>query len=58
MNSWPTAKSLWKGSVSPPSLHAQIKEGALDDEKKRLFEELLATSSNEYTGGRKKRVDN
>ena len=45
MNSWPTAKSLWKGSVSPPSLHAQIKEGALDDEKKRLFEELMQQRS-------------
>ena len=25
MNSWPTAKSLWKGSVSPPSLHAHYR---------------------------------
>ena len=45
MNSRPTAKSLWKGSVSPPSLHAQSKEGALDDEKKRLFEELMQQRS-------------
>ena len=36
----------------------KIKEGTLDEEKRVMFEELLATRSNEYTGGRKKRVDN
>lgn len=30
----------------------KIKEGTLDDEKRELFESLLATRSNEHTGGR------
>ena len=29
----------------------KIKEGTLDDEKRELFEALLATRSNEHTGG-------
>lgn len=32
----------------------KIKEGTLDNEKRELFESLVATRSNEYTGGRKK----
>ena len=36
----------------------KLKEGALDDEKKRLFEELMQQRATEHTGGRKKRVDN
>lgn len=32
----------------------KIKEG-LDDEKRELFETLLATRSNEHTGGRRKK---
>lgn len=32
----------------------KIKEGTLDDEKRELFETLLATRSNEHTGGRRK----
>ena len=31
----------------------KIKEGTLDDEKRELFESLLATRSNEHTGGRR-----
>ena len=33
----------------------KIKEGTLDDEKRVMFEALLATRSNEHTGGRKKK---
>lgn len=32
----------------------KIKEGTLDKEKRELFESLLATRSNEHTGGRRK----
>ena len=32
----------------------KIKEGTLDEEKLEMFESLLATRSNEYTGGRKR----
>ena len=32
----------------------KIKEGKLDDEKRELFEALLAGRSNEHTGGRRK----
>lgn len=34
----------------------KIKEGNLDAEKRELFESLLATRSNEHTGGRRKNV--
>ena len=33
----------------------KIKEGTLDEEKLEMFESLLATRSNEYTGGRRKK---
>ena len=33
----------------------KIKEGTLDAEKRELFESLLATRSNEHTGGRRKK---
>ena len=33
----------------------KIKEGTLDEEKRELFESLLATRSNEHTGGRRKK---
>lgn len=33
----------------------KIKEGTLDNEKQELFESLLATRSNEHTGGRRKK---
>ena len=36
----------------------KIKEGTLDEEKREMFESLLATRSNEHTGGRKKKMDN
>lgn len=32
----------------------KIKEGTLDEEKRELFESLLATRSTEHTGGRRK----
>ena len=32
----------------------KIKEGTLDAEKRELFESLLASRSNEHTGGRRK----
>lgn len=32
----------------------KIKEGTLDNEKRELFEALLASRSNEHTGGRRK----
>lgn len=32
----------------------RIKAGALDEEKKRLFEELMDSRSKEHNGGRKK----
>ena len=32
----------------------KIKAGTLDNEKRELFESLLATRSNEHTGGRRK----
>ena len=32
----------------------KIKEGTLDEEKRVMFEELLATRSAEHTGGRRK----
>ena len=35
----------------------KIKEGSLDDEKRELFEVLLATRSNEHTGGRRKKTE-
>ena len=34
----------------------KIKEGTLDEEKRELFESLLATRSNEHTGGRRKKI--
>ena len=34
----------------------KIKEGTLDNEKRELFEALLATRSNEHTGGRRKKT--
>ena len=34
----------------------KIKEGTLDEEKRELFEALLATRSNEHTGGRRKKT--
>lgn len=34
----------------------KIKEGTLDNEKRELFESLLATRSTEHTGGRKKKT--
>lgn len=33
----------------------KIKEGTLDEEKRELFESLLATRSTEHTGGRRKK---
>ena len=38
----------------------KIKEGTLDAEKRALFEALLATRSNEHTGGKKEenRINN
>lgn len=36
----------------------KIKEGTLDEEKREMFEALLATRSNEHTGGRRKKMDN
>ena len=33
----------------------KIKEGTLDEEKREMFESLLATRSNEHTGGRRKK---
>lgn len=33
----------------------KIKEGSLDEEKVRLFNELMAMRSTEHTGGRRKR---
>ena len=36
----------------------KIKEGTLDEEKQEMFESLLATRSNEYTGGRRKHSPN
>lgn len=35
----------------------KIKEGTLDDKKRELFESLLATRSNEHTGGRRKKME-
>ena len=35
----------------------KIKEGTLDEEKLEMFESLLATRSNEYTGGRRKKFE-
>lgn len=35
----------------------KIKEGTLDNEKRELFESLLATRSTEHTGGRRKRYE-
>lgn len=32
----------------------RIKEGSLDEEKTRLFNELMERRSNEHTGGRRK----
>lgn len=32
----------------------KIKEGTLDEEKREMFETLLATRSTEHTGGRRK----
>ena len=36
----------------------KIKEGTLDEEKREMFESLLATRSNEHTGGRRKKTIN
>lgn len=36
----------------------KIKEGALDNEKREMFEVLLTTRSNEHTGGRRKHSPN
>ena len=33
----------------------KIKEGTLDEENREMFESLLATRSNEHTGGRRKK---
>ena len=33
----------------------KIKEGTLDEEKREMFESLLATRSNEHTEGRRKK---
>ena len=35
----------------------KIKEGTLDEEKRELFESLLATRSTEHTGGRRKKIE-
>lgn len=35
----------------------KIKEGTLDDEKREMFETLLATRSTEHTGGKRKKID-
>ena len=35
----------------------KIKEGTLDEEKQEMFESLLATRSNEHTGGRRKKME-
>lgn len=34
----------------------KIKEGTLDEEKRELFEALLATRSTEHTGGEKEEI--
>lgn len=34
----------------------KIKEGTLENEKRELFESLLATRSTEHTGGRRKKT--
>ena len=34
----------------------KIKEGTLDEEKREMFESLLATRSNEHTGVRRKKT--
>lgn len=44
--SW--AKCQWK----------KIKDGTLDNDKREMFESLLATRSNEHTGGRRKKILN
>ena len=36
----------------------KIKEGTLDEEKQEMCESLLATRSNEHTGGRRKHSPN
>lgn len=36
----------------------KIKEGILEEEKRVMFESLLATRSIEHTGGRRKRFNN
>ena len=36
----------------------KIKDGTLDEEKREMFESLLATRSNEHTGGRRKKTIN
>lgn len=35
----------------------KINEGTLDAEKRELFESLLASRSNEHTGGRRKKTE-
>ena len=35
----------------------KINEGKLEDEKRELFESLLATRSTEHTGGRRKKTE-
>ena len=35
----------------------KIKEGKLEDEKRELFESLLATRSTEHSGGRRKKFE-
>ena len=34
----------------------KIKEGTLDEEKREMFESLLATRSNEHTGGKEEKT--
>lgn len=34
----------------------KIKDGSLEEEKREMFDVLLATRSNEHTGGRRKNV--
>ena len=35
----------------------KIKEGTLDEEKREMFESLLAARSTEHTGGRRKKTE-
>ena len=38
-------------------LRKKIKEGTLDEEKREMFESLLASRSTEHTGGRRKKME-